>query len=127
MWTSDAQSQGQSGAETWKRQLSAGLPLVVEIFGHELTHPLSEGVTPDGAALGRAGGLAPPCTAGACCLAAPCQPSPEQPARARSIAGSWLNQQRIHAPHISRRVFRHAAFGQQGLVKQDVGEVVEVD
>jgi murein tripeptide amidase MpaA len=35
-------------------------------------------------------------------------------------------QQRIHPLDVSRRVFRQAAFGQQGLVKQDVGQVVEV-
>src|SRR3990167_6732938 len=36
------------------------------------------------------------------------------------------HQQRVHPLHISGGVFRQAAFGQQRLVKQDVGEVVEV-
>ena len=37
-----------------------------------------------------------------------------------------LHEQSIHPFHISRRVGRQAAFGQQGLVEQDVGQVVEV-
>jgi hypothetical protein len=47
-------------------------------------------------------------------------PGPSPGSRARSA------QQRIHPFHISRRVCRQAAFGQHGLVKQDVGQVVEV-
>ena len=37
-----------------------------------------------------------------------------------------LHEQSIHPFHISSRVRRQAAFGQQGLVEQDVGQVVEV-
>jgi len=36
------------------------------------------------------------------------------------------NQQRIHPFHIRRRILRQAAFGQQGLVVEAVGQVVEV-
>ena len=35
-------------------------------------------------------------------------------------------QQGIHPLDVGCRVFRQAAFGQQGLVEQDVGEVMEV-
>ncbi len=36
------------------------------------------------------------------------------------------NQQSIHPLHIRRRIFRQPTFGQQSLVVEDVGQVVEV-
>lgn len=47
---------------------------------------------------------------------------------AKALFGlEFLDQQRIHPLHIRRRIGRQATFGQQCLVKQDVGQVIEVD
>ena len=46
--------------------------------------------------------------------------------RQRPIWPKFLYQQGVHALHIRGGVLRQAALGQQGLVKQDVGQVVEV-
>lgn len=43
-----------------------------------------------------------------------------------AAAAECLQQLRVNALHIRRRIGRHAAFGQQGLVKQNMRQVVKV-
>ncbi len=57
-----------------------------------------------------------------------CKKNPASPAAAGCYcgAGGLLSQQGVDAAHVGCRVFGQPTFGQQGLVEQDVGQVVKL-